>query len=275
MLYRKLGKSIWQGVETSKKAKASKGFDRYLDYFFERLKLLKRDAECIEVFNKTMSGAAAERAHSDRGEYDTEQPKKFPYNRSGRSNHLSTIDEEYDEEYEHSAEEDDDDDADYDGVIDFDLEDYESRRVFEEDRKLTPEEKDLEERSLADGDREEDTGVVDESQGIRADGTLLTIQEKRALTDEEKSYNTGKCDLPGCKFSHERALATKKLKEDMARLNASPHNPDRVTTPVKKPPGPRVSWPDDAVRQSTNPRLSSSGGRGGGRGTPTRILKRG
>ena len=50
-------------MDTSKKAKASKGFDRYLEYFFERLKLLIRDAERTEVFNKTMSGAAAERSH--------------------------------------------------------------------------------------------------------------------------------------------------------------------------------------------------------------------
>ena len=47
-----------------------------------------------------------------------------------------------------------------------------------------------------------------------------------------------------------------------------------MTTPVKKPmSGPRVSWPDDAVRQSAIPRLNGSGGsggRGGGRGTSRR-----
>ena len=279
MLYRKLGKSIWQGVDTNKKSKAAKGFDRYLEYFFERLKLLKRDAERIEIFNKTMSGAAAERTHSDRGEYEQDQTKKgSSFNRSGRTHHMSRIDEAYDKEYEESPVEDDDD-ALYDGVIEFDLEDYEDSRSAGDDRKAAAVD---DERKPAAEPEPEDDGQ-EEGFGVGPDGQLMTVQPKRPLTDEEKSkllcfkfYNTGQCTEPGCKFSHDRQLATKKLREDQARLAASVHNPDRAPTPTKKPvPGPRVSWPDDAVRQSTNPRLTSSGGRGGGRGTSPRVLKRG
>ena len=285
MLYRKLGKSIWQGVETSKKAKAAKAFDKYLDYFFERLKVLKRDAERIEVFNKTMTGAAAERQHSDRGEYETDQPKqRGNFGRSARSNHMSRIEEEY----EDSAPEDDDD-GQYDGVIDFDLDDYEPGQVNndEEDFLLGDEEDDR--KPSADADTGDDS-ALEESTGLRADGTLLTVQEKRMLTDDEKSklvcfkyYNTGECTVTGCKFSHDSQLATKKLLEDMARLTASRFNPNRTPTPPKKPhQGPRVSWPEDVVRQSANPKVNGSGGRGartgrsdGGRGTSPRILKRG
>ena len=129
MLYRKLGKSIWQGVEAGKKSKASKGFDRYLEYFFERLRYLKRDAERIETFNKTLSGAAAERNHPDRGEYEPEQPaKRSLFGRSDRSHHMLSIDEYYDKEYDDSPVEEDDY-AMYDGVIEFDLEDCENSQM--------------------------------------------------------------------------------------------------------------------------------------------------
>ena len=277
MLYRKLGKSIWQGVDTSKKAKAAKGFDRYLDYFFERLKLLKRDAERIEIFNKTMSGAAAERLHSDRGEYEPEQAKeRSKFGKSDRSHHMSTINEYYEEEYEDSP--DEDDDAYYDGVIDFDLEEYEANKSAEDDRRLLP--KEDERKPSADLESEDED--QEEELSREKDGSLLTVQPKRPLTDEEKSklvcfkfYNTGQCVEPGCKFSHDRQLATKKLLDDLERLSKSPHNPNKAPAPKKPVPGARVSWPDEVVRQSAIPRLNGSGGRGGGRGTPPRVLKRG
>ena len=182
---------------------------------------------------------------------------------------MSRIDEAYEEEYEESLVEDDND-AMYDGVIEFDLDDYEDSRSAGDDRK--PAAVDDERKPSTEPDPEGDD--QEEGFGVDSDGQMMTVQPKRPLCF--KFYNTGQCTESGCKFSHDRQLATKNLLNDLNRLSMSPHNPNKAQLPIKKPiPGPRVSWPDDAVRRSTNPRLSSSGGRGGGRGTPPRILKRG
>jgi hypothetical protein len=210
MLYRKLGKSIWLGVSGSRKAKAAKSFNKYLDYFYERLRQLKLDAERIDTFNKTMSGAAAE--------------------------------------------------------IGYDLDDYEESSTYHGDSKPTVGDY----KQPQDGKEvAEESGTQDDSNGIAEDGTLLTLQQRRALTDEEKAklicfkyYNQGTCpDIATCKFSHDPALATKKLMEERAKLDNSSFNPDKRAQPYGKTlkDKPRVSWPEDVVRRSGIPRAGSPG----------------
>lgn len=185
---------------------------------------------------------------------------------------MSTIAEGPEEEYEESPDEYDDD-GQYDEVIEFDLEDYEDNRAN------------------TGGDAEGESGVTTDggTYATEGDGTevdseerLHALESKRLLNDEEKSkrlcfkfYRDGQCTEAGCKYSHDRELAYKRYEQERVKLESSPFK-DRNKAPVpKKPaPGPKVTWTQDAVNRSNNPRLNG-GGRGGGRGTPNKILKRG